>query len=83
VFEATHGTAPDIAGQGIVDPTALILSGELMFEYMGWPEAARMVRKSVEVTIKSKQVTRDLALQMDDAKEVSTEEFGQAVLKNM
>ena len=83
VFEATHGTAPDIAGQGIADPTALILSGELMFEYMGWPEAARMVRKSVEVTIKSKQVTRDLALQMDDAKEVSTEEFGQAILKNM
>jgi isocitrate dehydrogenase len=83
VFEATHGTAPDIAGKGIVDPTALILSGELMLEYMGWPEAARIIRKGVEETIKSKQVTKDLALQMGDATELSTEEFGQAILKTM
>ncbi len=83
VFEATHGTAPDISGQGIVDPTALILSGELMLEYMGWQEAARIVHKSVEATIASRQVTKDLALQMDDATELSTREFGQAVLKNM
>ncbi|UCD88409.1 MAG: isocitrate dehydrogenase (NADP(+)) [Desulfobacterales bacterium] len=83
VFEATHGTAPDIAGQGIVDPTALILSGELMLEYMGWQEAARMVHKAVQATIASRQVTKDLALQMDDAKELSTAEFGQAVLKNI
>ena len=83
VFEATHGTAPDIAGKGIVDPTALMLSGELMFEYMGWPEASTIVRKAVEATIKSKQVTRDLSFQMDDATELSTQEFGEAVLKNM
>jgi isocitrate dehydrogenase len=83
VFEATHGTAPDIAGQGIVNPTALILSGELMLQYMGWPEAGRIIHKALEATITSKQVTKDLALQMDDATELSTEEFGQAVLKNM
>jgi isocitrate dehydrogenase len=83
VFEATHGTAPDIAGQGIVNPTALILSGELMLQYMGWPEAGRIIHKALEATITSKQVTKDLALQMDDATELSTEEFGQAVLKNI
>jgi isocitrate dehydrogenase len=83
VFEATHGTAPDIAGKGIVDPTALILSGELMLEYMGWPEAARIIRKGVEETIKSKQVTKDLALQMGDATELSTKGFGLAILGKM
>jgi isocitrate dehydrogenase len=50
---------------------------------MGWQEAARIVHKSVEATIASRQVTKDLALQMDDATGLSTEEFGQAVLKNM
>ena len=57
VFEATHGTAPDIAGQNIVNPTGLILSGALMLDYMGWPEAARVIREAIENTIASKQVT--------------------------
>lgn len=83
VFEATHGTAPDIAGKGIVNPTALILSGTLMLEYMGWPEAAKQIRQAVEKTIASKTVTRDLAVQIDDAVELTTEEFEQAVLKKM
>ncbi len=83
VFEATHGTAPDIAGRGIVNPTALILSGELLLEYLGWPEAGRIIHKALEAAIITKQVTKDLALQMEDATELSTEEFGRAVLGNM
>jgi isocitrate dehydrogenase len=68
VFEATHGTAPDIA---------------LMLEYMGWPEAAQLIHKAVEATIIKRQATKDLAIQIDDAKELSTNGFGQAVLDNM
>jgi isocitrate dehydrogenase len=83
VFEATHGTAPDIAGQGIVNPSACILSGVLMLEYMGWPEAARPIQMALERTIQARRVTRDLAAQIDGATELSTTEFGQAVLDNM
>ena len=83
VFEATHGTAPDIAGKGIVNPTAQMLSGVLMLEYIGWPEAAKQIQKAVEATIASKIVTKDLAMQIDDATEVSTEDFGRAVAENM
>lgn len=83
VFEATHGTAPDIAGKNIVNPTGLILSGALMLDYLGWPEAARMVRQAVENTIASKQVTKDLALQFQGVSALSTVEFGDALLKKM
>lgn len=83
VFEATHGTAPDIAGKGIVNPTALILSGVLMLEYMGWPEAAKKIRRAVETTIASGKVTKDLAAQMEEATQLSTRDFGQAVMENL
>jgi isocitrate dehydrogenase len=83
VFEATHGTAPDIAGQGIVNPMACILSGALMLKYMGWPEAAQLIEQAVKETIVNRQVTKDLALQIDNAKELSTSGFGNAVLDNM
>jgi len=83
VFEATHGTAPGIAGMGVVNPTAAILSGELMLEYLGWPEAAETIHKAVEKAITKRGVTRDLARQIEGAAELSTEEFGQAVLENM
>jgi isocitrate dehydrogenase len=83
VFEATHGTAPDIAGQGIVNPMACILSGALMLAYMGWTEAAQSIHKAVGTTIGKRQVTKDLALQIDDAEELSTSGFGQAVAENM
>jgi isocitrate dehydrogenase len=83
VFEATHGTAPDIAGKNIVNPTALILSGALMLEYMGWLEAGRLIRKAVEATIASKRVTKDLAVEIDGAIELTTREFGQALLDSM
>ena len=83
VFEATHGTAPDIAGKNIVNPTGLILSGALMLDYMGWPEAARVVRQAVESTIASKKVTKDLAFQFKGVSSLSTEEFGEALLENI
>lgn len=83
VFEATHGTAPDIAGKGIVNPTALILSGALMLEYIGWLEATRIIRGAVETTVRSRKVTKDLAVQTDDAIVLSTMEFGKALLENI
>jgi isocitrate dehydrogenase len=83
VFEATHGTAPDIAGMGVVNPTASILSGALMLEYLGWQEAGKGVHKAVEAAITTKGVTRDLALQIKGATELSTQEFGEAVLENL
>ena len=83
VFEATHGTAPDIAGKNIVNPTGLILSGALMLDYLGWPEAARMLREAIENTIASKQVTKDLALQFEGVSSLSTEEFGKALMEKI
>ena len=83
VFEATHGTAPDIAGKNIVNPTALILSGVLMLDYIGWSEAAKVLRESLEKTIASKQVTKDLALQFKGVSSLSTVDFGKAVISNI
>ena len=83
VFEATHGTAPDIAGQNRANPTGLMLSAALMLEFMGWPEAAFMVRNAVETTIASAKVTDDLACRMHNVTSLSTGEFGDAVLKNL
>jgi isocitrate dehydrogenase len=83
VFEATHGTAPDIAGKNIVNPTALILSGVLMLEYLGWSEAAKVLRESLEKTIASKQVTQDLALQFKGVPSLSTADFGRALISNI
>lgn len=83
VFEATHGTAPKYAGQDKVNPGSLILSGVMMFEYMGWDEAAGIIRRGVERTIEDKIVTYDLARQMTGAKEVKCSEFGQAIIEHM
>jgi len=83
VFEATHGTAPKYAGRDKVNPSSLILSGAMMFEYMGWNEAANLIREAVERTIVDKIVTYDLARQMRSAKEVGCSEFGQAVIDHM
>ena len=83
VFEATHGTAPKYANLDKVNPGSLILSGEMMFRYMGWTEAADLIVQGVEKTIKSKVVTYDFARLMDGAKEVKCSEFGKAVAGNM
>ncbi len=83
VFEATHGTAPKYANLDKVNPGSLILSGEMMFRYMGWTEAADLIVKGVEKTIESKVVTYDFARLMTGAKEVKCSEFGKAVAERM
>ncbi|HZK77675.1 MAG TPA: isocitrate dehydrogenase (NADP(+)) [Gemmatimonadaceae bacterium] len=83
VFEATHGTAPKYANLDKINPGSVILSGVMMFEYMGWNEVAELIVKGVENAIKAKRVTYDLARQMSGATEVSTSAFGDAVIAGM
>ncbi len=83
VFEATHGTAPRYAGMDKVNPGSLILSGVMMFEHMGWNEAADLIRQAIHRTIGDRIVTYDLARQMRGAKEVKCSEFGQALIEHM
>jgi isocitrate dehydrogenase len=83
VFEATHGTAPKYAGLDKVNPGSVILSGEMMFRYMGWTEAADCVIKGINGAIGSKTVTYDFARLMEGATEVSCSAFGDAVIAHM
>ena len=83
VFEATHGTAPKYTNLDKVNPGSVILSGEMMFRYLGWTEAADMIMKGLAATIKSKVVTYDFARLMEGAKEVKCSAFGDAVIGNM
>ncbi len=83
VFEATHGTAPKYANLDKVNPGSVILSGEMMLRYMGWNEAADLVIKGLDKTIKSKVVTYDFARLMPGAKEVKCSQFGDAIIANM
>jgi len=83
VFEATHGTAPKYAGKNIVNPGSLILSGEMMLEYIGWGEAANLVDTSLTKTIAQHYVTYDFARLMKNANKVSTSEFAEKMIANM
>ena len=83
VFEATHGTAPKYADLNKVNPGSVILSGEMMLRYLGWVEAAELVVKGMDGAIASKRVTYDFARLMDDAHEISTSGFGDAIVENM
>ncbi|MCG9896225.1 MAG: isocitrate dehydrogenase (NADP(+)) [Fimbriimonadaceae bacterium] len=83
IFEATHGTAPKYAGLDKVNPCSVILSGEMMFRYMGWTEAADLILKGVEGAIGSKRVTYDFARLMDGATEIKCSEFGQNIVDHM
>lgn len=83
LFEATHGTAPKYAGQDKVNPSSVILSGVMMFEYLGWDEAGDLVIKAMEKTILDKTVTYDLERQLDGAKLLKCSEFGEAIAENM
>lgn len=83
IFEATHGTAPKYAGLDKVNPSSVILSGELMLRHLGWFEAAELVLQSMDKTIGSKVVTYDFARLMDNAKEVKCSEFADELIKNM
>ena len=83
IFEATHGTAPKYAGQDKVNPSSVILSGEMMFRYMGWNEAADLILKGVQGAIKKKRVTYDFHRLMSRAKLLKTSEFGDELIKSM
>ena len=83
VFEATHGTAPKYTGMNKVNPGSIILSAEMMLRYMGWAEAADRVIAGMEGAISAKQVTYDLARNEPDATELSTSDFGDAVINHM
>ena len=83
VFEATHGTAPKYAGQDKVNPGSVILSGVMMFQYLGWHEAAELVFRAMEETVLQKTVTYDLERQMEGATLLKCSEYGEAIVKNM
>jgi isocitrate dehydrogenase len=83
VFEATHGTAPKYAGLDKVNPGSVILSGVMMFEYIGWQEVADAIIKALEKTIAQKVVTYDFARLMEGATEVKTSEFASAIIANL
>ncbi len=83
IFEATHGTAPKYAGLDKVNPSSVILSGAMMFRYMGWDEAADLIEASMEYTIKAKTVTYDFHRLMEGATKLKCSEFGDALIANM
>lgn len=83
MFEATHGTAPKIAGKDIANPSSIILSAEMMLRHLGWVEAADLILAGVGKAIAAKRVTHDFSSQMEDATQVSTSQFGDEIIKNM
>jgi isocitrate dehydrogenase len=83
IFEATHGTAPKYANQDKVNPGSVVLSGEMMFRYLGWPEVADLILKGLNGAISSKRVTYDFARQMEGATEIKCSEFGDNIIQHM
>jgi len=83
VFEATHGTAPKYADQDVINPLSVILSGCMMFEFMGWKEASQLIENAITATIGQKKVTYDLHRQMEGATKLKTSEFAAAIIGNM
>jgi isocitrate dehydrogenase len=83
VFEATHGTAPKYANQDVVNPGSVILSGVMMFEYLGWQEVADLIVAGLEKSIAAKTVTYDFARQMDGATKIKCSEFADEMIKHM
>jgi isocitrate dehydrogenase len=83
VFEATHGTAPKYADKDVINPGSVMLSGVMMFDFLGWKEAARMIESSMEKTIQQKFVTYDFERQMQGATKAKTSEFASRMIENM
>ena len=83
IFEATHGTAPKYAGKDMVNPGSVVLSGEMMFRYLGWAEAADLILKGLNGAIGSKRVTYDFARQMEGATEIKCSDFGSNIIAHM
>ena len=83
VFEATHGTAPKYADKDVINPGSVILSGVMLFDFLGWKEAAKLIESSMEKTIQQKYVTYDFERQMQGATKVKTSEFATRMIANM
>ena len=83
IFEATHGTAPKYANKDVVNPGSVVLSGEMMFRYLGWAEAADLILKGLNGAIASKKVTYDFARQMEGATKIKCSEFGDNIIAHM
>ncbi len=83
VFEATHGTAPKYAGQDKVNPSSVILSGVMMFDYLGWGKAGKLIEKGIKGAVKAKRVTYDFERLMKGATLLKCSEFGDEIIKNM
>ncbi|RMG92241.1 MAG: isocitrate dehydrogenase (NADP(+)), partial [Zetaproteobacteria bacterium] len=83
IFEATHGTAPKYANKNVVNPSSVILSGEMMLRYMGWTEAADLIIQGVTGAIRAKTVTYDFHRLMEGATKLSTSQFGDAIIAHM
>jgi isocitrate dehydrogenase len=83
IFEATHGTAPKYANQDKVNPGSVILSGEMMFRYLGWSEAADLIIRGMDGAVSARSVTYDFARLMEGAKEVTCSEFADAMIRHM
>ena len=83
IFEATHGTAPKYAGKNVINPSSVILSGVMLFEYLGWSEAARLIDGALTRTIGERHVTYDFARLMDDATQVTTSEFADRIIAHV
>ncbi len=83
IFEATHGTAPKYADKDVINPGSVILSGVMMFRFLGWNEAADMIERGIERTIEQKKVTYDFERLMEGATKVKTSEFGSYIIENM
>jgi len=83
VFEATHGTAPKYADKDVINPSSVMLSGAMMFEFLGWKEAAQLIEDGIAKTIQQKKVTYDLERQMPGATKLGTSAFATAIIENM
>ncbi len=83
IFEATHGTAPKYADKNVINPSSVILSGVMMFQFMGWKEAAAAIERGLAGAIDAKTVTYDLERQMEGATKIGTSEFADAIIANM
>lgn len=83
IFEATHGTAPDIAGQNRANPCSLILSGAMLFDYIGWSEVSHLLTKAIEKALFEQKVTGDFASQLEGAPALTTSQFAEELLANI
>lgn len=83
IFEATHGTAPDIAGQNKANPSSLLLSGAMLFDYIGWSEVSQLLTKAIEKALFEQKVTGDFASQLEGVAHLTTSQFAEELVANI